>query len=71
VNPNPGEGTVAFTDSGTTIPGCGAVPVNSATGEAKCSVTYTSKGTHSIVAAFSGAGFWQSSTSATLSERVK
>jgi Bacterial Ig-like domain (group 3) len=71
VNPNPGGGTIAFTDGGTTIPGCGAVPVNSATGEAKCSVTYTSKGTHSIVAAFSGAAFWQSSTSGLLAEKVK
>ncbi|MGH3185306.1 MAG: Ig-like domain-containing protein, partial [Streptosporangiaceae bacterium] len=53
VSPVPDGGTVAFTDGGATITGCGAVPVDTSTGRATCQVTYTSAGTHSITAAYS------------------
>jgi hypothetical protein len=71
VSPVPSGGWVAFTDGGTTIPSCGSVSLSSATGQAVCTVTYSSKGNHSIIATYGGAPFWQTSTSATLSEQVK
>lgn len=54
VSPDPKGGTVAFTDNGLVIPGCGTVPVNPATGIATCNVTYSSTGRHTIAAQFSG-----------------
>jgi hypothetical protein len=54
VSPAPDGGTVAFTDGGTPITGCGAVTVDSSTGKAACQVTYTSTGTHSITASYGG-----------------
>jgi hypothetical protein len=45
-------GTVAFTDNGTTITGCGAVVVTA--GSATCAATYLSPGTHPILATYSG-----------------
>ena len=64
VSPAPDGGTVAFTDSGTVITGCGTQPVNTSTGEATCQVTYTSVGAHSITAAYSGDASFGASTSA-------
>ncbi len=69
VFPNPAAGTVAFTDSGTIIPGCGAAPV-SAAGTATCMVTYQSAGTHRITASYSGAAGYTPSNSGTLTEQV-
>src|SRR5205085_1438090 len=40
VSPAPDAGTVAFTDGGTTIGGCAAVPVGVATGQATCTTTF-------------------------------
>ena len=54
VSPAPNGGTVAFTDSGATITGCGAQSVDTTTGKATCQVTYASPGSHSITATYGG-----------------
>ena len=54
VSPVPDGGTVAFTDGTTTITECGAQPVDTSTGKATCTVTYTSPGAHSITATYGG-----------------
>ena len=54
VTPTPDGGTVAFTDNGSTISGCGSVTVNTATGKAACQATYTTAGSHPIVATYLG-----------------
>ena len=69
VTPTPGGGTIGFTDGGTTITGCGAVPVDG-TGQATCQTTYTAAGSHSVVAVYSGDPGDQSSTSFTLTQAV-
>lgn len=46
-------GTVAFTDNGTTISGCGSQALSSG-GTATCSTSYSSPGSHTIVATYSG-----------------
>lgn len=48
-------GTVEFTDNGSTIGGCAAQPVNSS-GQATCSVTYATAGSHPIGANYAGGG---------------
>ncbi len=70
VSPAPDGGTVAFTDGTTTITGCGAQPVDTTTGEATCQVTYTSAGSHTITAAYSGDTSFAASTSAVLTQGV-
>jgi hypothetical protein len=61
------EGTVDFTDGGTTISGCGAVAVSS--GQAQCTTTFTAEGAHSLEALYSGDSNFGAST-ATLSQQV-
>jgi hypothetical protein len=68
VSPTPDGGTVAFADSGTTILGCGAVAVNTTTGEATCQATYNSPGSHPIVATYSGDTNYGGSASSTLTQ---
>ncbi len=70
VSPAPDGGTVAFADGGSTISGCRAQPVGTITGTAICPVTYTSAGTHSITAAYSGDTAFAASTSAALPQTV-
>lgn len=70
VSPAPDGGTVAFTDGGTAITGCGAVTADTSTGKATCQVTYTSPGTHAIAAAYSGDTAFAASTSAALTQTV-
>jgi hypothetical protein len=62
VSPVPDGGTVAFTEGGTAITGCGAVTVDTATGTATCPVTYTSAGAHLVVAGYSGHGAFGASS---------
>ncbi len=69
VSPAPDGGTVAFTDAGATIAGCGSVPVDT-TGTATCRVTYSSVGTHTITAAYSGDATFAASTSSSLTQQV-
>jgi len=68
VSPAPGSGTVAFTDDGTMISGCGTVAV-SAAGRATCSRSYARAGDHTITTTFSGNGSYAPS-SATLTQVV-
>jgi Protein kinase domain/Bacterial Ig-like domain (group 3)/IPT/TIG domain len=73
VNPPGGgtpAGTVAFSDGGTAISGCGAQPVDAGTGTATCTVTYPSPGSHSITASYGGDGNDTASTSAALTQTV-
>jgi hypothetical protein len=65
VGPNPGSGTVAFTDNGVAMSGCGAVPIDPATGKATCSTTYPRTGSHTIGATYSGNANYQPSAAAT------
>ncbi|MDQ1416677.1 MAG: large repetitive protein [Acidimicrobiaceae bacterium] len=66
-NSNVTEGTVAFNDNGTTIPGCGAVAVSA--GTAMCTTSFSTQGSHSILAQYSGTTNFGPS-SATLSQVV-
>jgi hypothetical protein len=65
VSPNPGSGTVTFTDNGVAISGCTAVPIDPATGKATCSTTYPSSGSHVIAAAYSGNSQYQGTSTPT------
>jgi len=64
---NVGEGTVAFTDGGTTIAGCGAQAVSA--GQATCTTTFSSEGSHSLEAQYGGTANFGAS-SATLTQQV-
>ena len=70
VSPVPNGGTLSFSDNASPIAGCQALPVNTTTGTATCTVTYASVGSHSIVAIYSGNFFYSGSTSATLVQQV-
>jgi len=66
-------GTVGFTSDGTTIPGCGAVPVVAGFGStriATCSTSGLALGVHSIVASYSGDAGNLASESAPLSQVI-
>jgi len=54
VSPAPTSGTVAFTDGGNAVSGCGAQSVNTTSGVATCETTYGLPGSHSIAATYSG-----------------
>ena len=69
VSPSPDGGTVTFTDGGVTIAGCASVPVNLATGKAKCQTSYGAKGDHTIKATYSSDTTFAWS-SGTLAEKV-
>lgn len=68
VAPNPGGGTVTFTDGATTL--CADVPVGPGTGEATCTQTFTTGGSHSITAEFPGFEQYLASTSEALTQVV-
>jgi hypothetical protein len=69
VSPTDDGGTVAFADSGATISGCAAQPVNGS-GQATCKVTYHATGSHSITATYSGDTDYAGSASAPLTQPV-
>src|SRR5450759_3099406 len=54
VAPTPDGGTMAFTDNTTTLTGCAAVAVNTSTGKATCTTSYSAVGSHAILASYSG-----------------
>ena len=62
-------GTVAFKDGLNAIAGCSAQPVNGA-GQAACTTSGLTLGTHSVTAAYSGDANNLASTSAALSQVV-
>jgi hypothetical protein len=68
ISPAPDGGSVAFTDGGTVITGCGSQQVGS--GTATCTVTYNSTGSHSIVARYLGDASFAASTSPALGQTV-
>jgi hypothetical protein len=61
-------GSVAFTDSGNPVTGCGAVVVTG--GLAACTVTYSAIGSHDIVAAYGGDADDVASVAPALTEQV-
>jgi len=69
VQPAPAGGAVDFTDDGSSVPGCGAVPPG-AGGVATCSLTYWSGGQHAVEAFYSGNDGFDPSTSALEAEQV-
>ncbi len=70
VSPVPDGGTVAFSDNGSPIAACQQQPVNTATGQATCTVTYNVVGSHSLIATYSGDFNYAGSTSAVLIQKV-
>src|SRR5262249_24054994 len=70
VSPVPDGGTIAFTDGAGTIVGCGSVAVDTTTGRATCTTTFTAHGTHTLKAAYGGHVAFLASTSDTLAEVV-
>lgn len=70
VSPVPNGGTTSFTDNASPIAGCQLLPVNTITGTATCTVTYTSVGSHSIVATYSGNFYYEPSTSPAFVQQV-
>ncbi len=70
VSPVPNGGTLSFTDNASPIAGCQLLPVNTLTGTATCTVTYTSVGGHSIVATYSGNFYYEPSTSPAFVQQV-
>jgi hypothetical protein len=59
-------GTVAFSDGGAPVSGCGSVALVKGTGvtsTATCSTSFTSAGAHTITATYSGGAIFDSSTS--------
>lgn len=69
VSPPPSSEKVAFTDNGTTIPGCGATDLKPG-GQFTCTTTYSSAGSHSIVASYAGNSLFGPSTSPAYSQTV-
>lgn len=70
VSPPPSSEKVAFTDNGTTIPGCGVTDLQPG-GQFTCQVTFPSAGSHSIVAAYGGNSLFAPSTSLAYSQTVR
>jgi hypothetical protein len=61
---------VAFTDNGTALTGCRAAAVNTSTGKATCTTSYSAAGSHSIKASYSGDPKYAAS-SGSLTQHVK
>ena len=72
VTGNAPTGSVAFTDGGSTISGCGAIALAGSgnTKTASCSTSSLAAGTHSIVAAYSGDAANAGSASAPLAQVI-
>jgi hypothetical protein len=69
ITPAPNDaGSVAFTDNGTTIPGCSARTVSD--GSSACVATYAAAGSHAIQASYSGGGGFAASVSPILTQVV-
>jgi large repetitive protein len=68
LNPTATSGTVVFQDGGITIAGCSAQTVS--LGNATCTTSYTSEGSHEIVAIYTGSSNYIASRSTTLTQTV-
>ena len=69
--PAPAGGTVAFTDNGTMIASCSAVPlVEGNPSEASCSVTFETAGSNVIQPIYGGSGIFQGNDGQSLTENV-
>src|SRR5580704_12207705 len=68
--PVPDGGTVAFAVGGVTIGACGAQPINTTTGQATCTQTYTTATSLSVTATYGGDASYPSSTSTALTQVV-
>ncbi|HTT89385.1 MAG TPA: Ig-like domain repeat protein [Acidimicrobiales bacterium] len=68
VSPAVHVGTVRFTQNGTVVPGCAAVPVSA--GRATCTITYWAGGHHMVQASYSGLNGRAASVSALFSESI-
>jgi uncharacterized protein YjbI with pentapeptide repeats len=68
VSPAPPGGTVAFTDDGSPIAGCSAVPLSGA--GANCSDIPDTTGAHNVVATYSGSGGFLGSASPSVTQVV-
>ncbi|MGH8996385.1 MAG: cell wall-binding repeat-containing protein, partial [Acidimicrobiales bacterium] len=71
VTPTPNGGSADFTDGGTTIGGCGSVPVSTTTGVAVCDPIYSTPGAHTVGTSYSGDADFARSSAPTLNEVVK
>jgi hypothetical protein len=69
ISPTPDAGTIAFTDGGAAIPGCGAIAVNPMTPLATCTTSFGTAGQHPILASYSGDAYYVGA-SASLSQVV-
>ena len=70
VSPQPSGGTFSFTDGGTVISGCGAVALEPG-GQATCTTSFSSAGTHPIVVGYTGNSLYSASSSNTLNQIVE
>ncbi len=69
--PLPTGGTVSFTDNGTTIPSCSAVPlVEGNPSLASCSTTFATPGSHQIQPVYTGSGIFAGSYGQILTQNV-
>ena len=68
--PVPDSGTVAFAVGGVTIGACAAQPINTTTGQATCTQTYTTAASLSVTATYGGDASYPSSTSTALTQVV-
>ena len=70
VTPVPNGGTVDVNGAQVNLPGCVAVPVNTATGSVTCSTTYFPAGSYTVQAHYSGYGAFSGSYSNIYSQVV-
>jgi hypothetical protein len=63
VSPVPSGGNIQFLSDGGVLAGCGIVPVNTASGEAKCVTTFGNTGRLGLQAFYGGSGLYRPSSS--------
>lgn len=64
------EGTVTVTDGGTPLAGCNGLSLSLVTGQASCTVSFTTEGSHSLAAAYGGTQNFATSQSTAVSQSV-
>jgi hypothetical protein len=71
VAPAPDAGTVGFSDGSAAMTGCGARPVDAATGIATCQYAISAAGSHVVVVSYVGSAGFAASVSAPLAQTVE